>query len=578
MTNLHSTHPHFVRCIIPNEIKKSGHIDAPLVMHQLNCNGVLEGIRICMLGLPNKVPHADFMTRYSIVAPKIFADMAGDPRECAQKALVHAGMDPDSFRCGKTKIMFRAGMLSQLEEIREAALSKIFVKMQCHVRRILIHVGYAAKRQEKVALECIQRNIKKYFGLKNWPWWLLYCELKPLLIQLRLKELYDGVCADLAGAKDQLAKGEALKAELEDTQVKVYAERDELTATLEGERAAGGDMEAKYQAALKAKQAAEEQLKEVEARLMDEEDANANMAGATKKLGSESEELKKDIEDLERSLAKAEQEKNTKETQIKSLQDEMAQQDELIAKLTREKKKVEENNRKASDDLQAEEDKVNHLSKVKGKLESTLDELEDGLEREKKSRADLDKAKRKLETELKASLAAVDDLERVKRDLEEATKRKDTEYAGLIAKYEDENSAVAGAEKKVKDAGGATATQAALNKTREGELLKLRRDLEEANIGHEAVAGALRKKHADAVAEMGDQIDQLQKLKNNLEKEKQSLSRELLDLTQQHDGVFKAKAAAEKLSKQLELQLTDCNGKIEEHARLITELTSTKQR
>merc|ERR1719376_930985 len=105
MTNLHSTHPHFVRCIIPNEIKKSGHIDAPLVMHQLNCNGVLEGIRICMLGLPNKVPHADFMVRYSIVAPKIFADLAGDPKECAQKALVHAGMDADSFRCGKTKIM-----------------------------------------------------------------------------------------------------------------------------------------------------------------------------------------------------------------------------------------------------------------------------------------------------------------------------------------------------------------------------------------------------------------------------------------------------------------------------------------
>merc|ERR1719414_2715219 len=148
MTNLHSTHPHFVRCIIPNEIKKSGHIDAPLVMHQLNCNGVLEGIRICMLGLPNKVPHADFMTRYSIVAPKIFSDLANDPRECASK--------------------------------------------------VLVHVAYDVKRKEKVALEVIQRNIKKYFGLKNWPWWLLYCELKPLLIQLRLKELYDGVCADLA--------------------------------------------------------------------------------------------------------------------------------------------------------------------------------------------------------------------------------------------------------------------------------------------------------------------------------------------------------------------------------------------
>merc|ERR1719283_648612 len=82
MTNLHSTHPHFVRCIIPNEIKKSGYIDAPLVMHQLNCNGVLEGIRICMLGLPNKVPHADFMSRYSIIAPKTFSDMAGDAKGC----------------------------------------------------------------------------------------------------------------------------------------------------------------------------------------------------------------------------------------------------------------------------------------------------------------------------------------------------------------------------------------------------------------------------------------------------------------------------------------------------------------
>merc|ERR1711970_684101 len=79
MTNLHSTHPHFVRCIIPNELKKSGYTDAPLVMHQLTCNGVLEGIRICQLGLPNKVMYPDFMVRYSICQPKIFADMAADP-------------------------------------------------------------------------------------------------------------------------------------------------------------------------------------------------------------------------------------------------------------------------------------------------------------------------------------------------------------------------------------------------------------------------------------------------------------------------------------------------------------------
>merc|ERR1711970_180726 len=60
MTNLNATHPHFVRCIIPNEIKKPGHIDAPLVMHQLTCNGVLQGIAICRMGFPNRVGYPDF--------------------------------------------------------------------------------------------------------------------------------------------------------------------------------------------------------------------------------------------------------------------------------------------------------------------------------------------------------------------------------------------------------------------------------------------------------------------------------------------------------------------------------------
>merc|ERR1719385_409831 len=121
-------------------------------MHQLNCNGVLEGIRICMLGLPNKVPHADFMTRYSIVAPKIFADLAGDAKECAQKALVHAGM------------------VSKLEEIREGALSKIIIKMQCQARRVLVHVTYQGKIAEKKGISSIQRNIRLYYTCRDWTW------------------------------------------------------------------------------------------------------------------------------------------------------------------------------------------------------------------------------------------------------------------------------------------------------------------------------------------------------------------------------------------------------------------------
>ncbi len=65
----------------------------------------------------------------------------------------------------------------------------------------------------------------------------------------------------------------------------------------------------------------------------------------------------------------------------------------------------------------------------------------------------------------------------------------------------------------MEEAGGATSAQLDLNKKREAELAKLRRDMEEANMNHEAQMGALRKKHNDAVAEMGDQLEQMQKVK-----------------------------------------------------------------
>merc|ERR1719228_680174 len=117
----------------------------------------------------------------------IFADLAGNPRECAQKALVAAGMDADSFLCGSTKIMFRAGMLSTLEEIREGALSKIFVKMQCQARRVLVHVTYQGKIAEKKGISSIQRNIRLYYNCRDWAWYQFYTRVKGEMAVLKKK-------------------------------------------------------------------------------------------------------------------------------------------------------------------------------------------------------------------------------------------------------------------------------------------------------------------------------------------------------------------------------------------------------
>merc|ERR1712168_278438 len=70
--------------------------------------------------------------------------------------------------------MFRAGKLSNLEEIREQALSKIILKMQAHVRKCLVSVTFKEKQAEKKAIFSIQNNIRNYYRCKNWPWYIFY--------------------------------------------------------------------------------------------------------------------------------------------------------------------------------------------------------------------------------------------------------------------------------------------------------------------------------------------------------------------------------------------------------------------
>ena len=94
---------------------------------------------------------------------------------------------------------------------------------------------------------------------------------------------------------------------------------------------------------------------------------------------------------------------------------------------------------------------------------------------------------------------------------------------------------------RLEEAGGATAAQIEMNKKREAEFQKLRRDLEESTLQHEATAAALRKKQADSVAELGEQIDNLQRVKQKLEKEKSEYKMEIDDLSSNMESVAKSK-------------------------------------
>merc|ERR1711970_916198 len=131
---------------------------------------------------------------------------------------------------------------------------------------------------------------------------------------------------------------------------------------------------------------------------------------------------------------------------------------------------------------------------------------------------------------------------------------------------------------RLDEAGGATAAQIELNKKREAELGKIRRDLEESNIQHEAALASLRKKHNDAVAEMSEQIDHLNKMKARAEKEKQAYSSELNDARSIADMLTNDKAAAEKMNKQIMGQLNELQAKLDEANRTLNDFDATKKK
>uniref|UniRef100_A0A8C9UU97 Myosin-7B n=1 Tax=Spermophilus dauricus TaxID=99837 RepID=A0A8C9UU97_SPEDA len=621
MTNLRATQPHFVRCIVPNENKTPGVMDAFLVLHQLRCNGVLEGIRICRQGFPNRLLYADFRQRYRILNPSAIPDDTFmDSRKATEKLLGSLDIEHTQYQFGHTKVFFKAGLLGVLEELRDQRLAKVLTLLQARSRGRLMRLEYQRMLGGRDALFTIQWNIRAFNAVKNWSWMKLFFKMKPLLRSAQAEEELAALRAELRGLRGALAAAEAKRQELEETHVSVTQEKNDLALQLQAEQENLADAEERCHLLIKSKVQLEAKVKELNERLEDEEEVNADLAARRRKLEDECTELKKDIDDLELTLAKAEKEKQATENKVKNLTEEMATLDESVARLTKEKKALQEAHQQALGDLQAEEDRVSALAKAKLRLEQQVEDLECSLEQEKKLVMDTERAKRKLEGDLKLTQEAVTDTTQDKQQLEEKLKKKDSELSQLNLRVEDEQLLGTQLQKKIKElqaraeeleeeleaeraararvekqraeaapggeelserleeAGGASAGQREGCRKREAELGRLRRELEEAALRHEATVAALRRKQADGAAELGEQVDSLQRIRQKLEKEKSELRMEVDDLGASVETLARGKASAEKLCRAYEDQLSEAKIKVEELQRQLVDVNTQRGR
>ncbi|XP_067824765.1 myosin-7B-like [Heptranchias perlo] len=608
MTNLRLTQPHFVRCIIPNETKTPGVIEPHLVLHQLRCNGVLEGIRICRKGFPNRVFYGDFKQRYWILNPNIIPEETYvDSRTAAEALLASLDIDHNQYCFGHTKVFFRAGLLGLLEEMRDERLAKILTLIQARCRSRLARLEFGNMVKIRNAAQIIQRNFRAFRMVKNWCWMKLFFKIKPLLKCAETEK-------ELLRLKESFEKSEYMRKEIEEKHQKLIYEKDDLLQQMQTDQENLADAEERCELLMKTKRQLDSKIQELLEGLDSQAEMSQELGMRKRKLEAECGELKSNVDLLETALNKVGKEKHAVENKVRNLTEEMAAMAELIAKLNKEKKFLQEAHQNIMDDLQMEEEKVNTLSKAKAKLEQQADDLGVSLEEEKKIRMELDRTRKKLEENLKQTLETVIDLEGDKVQMEERLKRKEFEISELQSKINEEQNLISKLQKRLKEAqshneeltqeleaersararaekqraeldlrmqelserlqeaGGATSVQAELNKRQETECQRLRRELEQTRLDHEKAADELRRKQVGTAGELEEQVDLLQHVKQKLEKDKQAMKMDMDMMVSNIDQLSKAKVNFERLCRVHEVEVSDTKNKVEELQRQLSDM------
>merc|ERR1719427_5142 len=619
MTTLYKTEPHFIRCVVPNTHKQPGGVEPELVMHQYQCNGVLAGIAICRAGFPNKMLYPEFKARYNILGASLVAKAKND-KAAAGAVLDLIKLPAEKFRLGHTKVFFRAGILGVMEETREEKIGSVLSWLQAQARGKSSRMQFKKLQDQKLALYACQRALRAMLIAKTWKWMQIWMCIKPNLKCTQFskykKEYEDQIALAEANIGEAMRQCDAVVAKHE----ALVSEKQELQGVLSSGGSAVQDIINKTERLEAAKGDVEKQVNDTNKRIKGEEELIDGINQSGTKVTADANRLRDTIKTLEANCEKCEEDKSTKDNQIHTLREEIAHQEELISKLQKGKKGAGEGRQKAEEDIQSMEDRCNHLSKVKGKLEQSLDETEDALEREKKCKGDVEKMKRKIEGDLKLTQKAVSDLERVNAELSQTVQRKEKELSSMAAKIEDEQTlggkyskqikelqsrieeldeelamergSRAKAEKnrsllsreiedlgrRLEEAGSNTTTQIELNKKREAELAKLKCDLEENNIAHEGTLAALRQKHNNTMAEMGEQIDNLNKMKSKSEKDKAGRERDLQETRGGLDESMRDRANVEKNCKMTQGLIVESNTKLDELARALNEADSCKKK
>lgn len=522
MDQLNSTEPHFVRCILPNLAKRPNKFDKELVLNQLRCNGVLEGIRIARAGYPNKMTFEEFFGRYAILNANDIV-FTKNMKTNSELILKDIQLDPEVYKLGITKIFFKNGILGKLEELRDLRLKKIITDFQSAFRGQIARSNFKNQIETIQASQVVARNFQKLDELVNEgksPWLKLFISLKPLLEDsvkvLDSKEMNESLKQINAKLKDTESARSALESEnerlksqltnLEDEIIKnnlVISEKGELLKKLQTEETSRSDK----------LNETNRQLKEVMA-------TSSKLATERAEISLEMDAIKAKLEELEKKVEALTSELAAEKENAKGLKDQL-DQSEKDKKHLKENDEVSNSLKKRVETLEAEivalTAKNDEFQTSQRSLDSELKELRSTRSIHERKVIDLEALKLSLEKKL-TLMESVNDMKR-----STLTNKHTEELSGLQVKYDE-------AQKKIERL--------------QDELIEKRSEMKEQ-------AGE-QKELARKIRSLENELGDVDRLKLDLEAEKKTSARIQAELENSKDELARQIQSSRSHSESLE--------------------------
>ncbi|CAK4660909.1 hypothetical protein LEN26_019408 [Aphanomyces euteiches] len=163
MDKISQTNVHYVRCIKPNSVKSPSVFHHESVVDQLRCAGVIEAIRVSRSAYPSRLPHADCIKNYAILAPALLDASRGkqftyhpdDLKQLCSDLMAHLfpkGHIID-YQVGLSRVYFRESILDDLEKRRAIALKSHAIRIQKQVKMFITRRRFLRQRRAAIVLQ-----------------------------------------------------------------------------------------------------------------------------------------------------------------------------------------------------------------------------------------------------------------------------------------------------------------------------------------------------------------------------------------------------------------------------------------